>query len=109
MYIMLTKTTKIPPAREGSNGQLAATGTDVINEYTSKMTSRAAVADMQKPLGYLLMSSLLDEDKRELLRDWFRNNMIQFKEQIYTPDNAGSGNLVLSRETMTWPPKVSFA
>lgn len=98
----------IPPAR-AANGELSMTGTEVINEYKAKLTTRSSVSSMKQPKGYLLMSSLLDEDKRELMRQWFRDNNVQFKENIYSPDNAGSGNLVISRETKSWPPLVSFA
>lgn len=98
----------IPPAR-GANGQLFATGTEVIHESKEKMTANSGVASKERPRGYLLMSTYL-YDKRELMRQWFRDNNVQLVERIYDPKDIvpGSGNFVLSSEYNAWPPSVSF-
>ncbi|KAI1348127.1 hypothetical protein F5Y01DRAFT_307051 [Xylaria sp. FL0043] len=100
----------IPPAREGDDGGLAATGEDLINEYLGKFTDLYAGYEWSEPEGYILMSSYLAEDLQQKLADWFDNREIPATKQLYTPDEvvAGSGNLAISREAADYPPMIYF-
>ncbi|KAI0424626.1 hypothetical protein F5Y09DRAFT_347529 [Xylaria sp. FL1042] len=100
----------IPPAREGNDGELAATGEDLINEYLGKMEERYNEVDWDNAEGYILMSSYLDEDLQKKLADWYDDKGIPATKQLYTPDEviAGSGNLAISREAGNYPPNIYF-
>ncbi|KAI1176160.1 hypothetical protein F4777DRAFT_280087 [Nemania sp. FL0916] len=100
----------IPPAREGSNGALAATGQDLVDEYKGKFTDRYNGQDWDGPVGYLLVSKYLDGDLKNNLADWFRERNINPTVETYGPEDvmAGSGNLVISREGQDYPPVVVY-
>lgn len=100
----------IPPAREGNNGELAATNEELINEYLAKADDRWNNYTWDRPLGLSLVSIFIDPDLREKLSQWFKAKGILTNEQTYSPNDLiqGSGNLVLSREGADYPPNISF-
>ncbi|KAI1849998.1 hypothetical protein JX265_003371 [Neoarthrinium moseri] len=99
----------IPPARE-ENGQLINTGEDVIDGFKEAMTSKYNDANMQGPQGYLLVNTVLDPDLLRSMQSWFQQRNIPTVVQPYTREQtiAGSGNFVISREAVAWPPIVTF-
>lgn len=99
----------IPPSR-ASGGVLTVTGQDVIDEYKAGMTTKYNAAGMTGAQGYLLVSNLLDVSEQNSMQQWFNQNGINVIVQLYTPDQAfvGSGNFVISREAVAWPPIVTL-
>ncbi|KAI0514358.1 hypothetical protein F5B22DRAFT_611263 [Xylaria bambusicola] len=100
----------IPPAREGNDGGLAATGQDLVDEYKSKFDDRYSDEDWDEPVGYLLVSKYLDGDLKTNLEDWFKDRDIEPTVETYGPEDvmSGSGNLVISREGQDYPPAVVY-
>ncbi|KAI0418968.1 hypothetical protein F5X98DRAFT_373430 [Xylaria grammica] len=102
----------IPPARDGDDSELAATGEDLINEYLKKTYERVDDADLEDPMGYLLTSSFLTKDLQNKLRYWFDNKDIKDDKltvKVYSPDDPlpGSGNLAVSREARDYSPRLA--
>ncbi|KAK5630865.1 hypothetical protein RRF57_006580 [Xylaria bambusicola] len=106
----ITVVAHIPPAREGDNGGLAATGQDVVDEYKRKFAERYDDVAWDGPVGYLLVSEYLDGDLKTSLEDWFMDRDITPTVETYSPSDvmAGSGNLVISREGQDYPPAVVY-
>ncbi|RWA06874.1 hypothetical protein EKO27_g8239 [Xylaria grammica] len=100
----------IPPAREGNNGNLAATGQDLVDEYKGKFADRYNAESWNEPVGYLLVSEYLDGDLKTNLEDWFKDRNIDPTVETYSPSDVmdGSGNLVISREGQDYPPAVVY-
>lgn len=99
----------IPPARASGN-VLIATGEEVVQAYKESLTAKYSDAQMQNPLGYLLISTWLDEGLRQSMRQWFQDNNVALTEKVYSPEDmiSGSGNLAISREAHNWPPTISL-
>ncbi|KAF2962654.1 hypothetical protein GQX73_g10917 [Xylaria multiplex] len=100
----------IPPARRGINGELAAMGQDIVDEYKGKFTKRYNEEDWNEPVGYLLVSEYLDGGLKDDLEDWFKDRGILPKVQTYTLNDVwvGSGTIFISRKGRGYPPAVLY-
>lgn len=101
----------IPPARE-LNQQLQMTSADVIRDYKTRLTRRYHDTPMTGPTGYLLTSTMMDTDNRDMLRDWFRSLEFPFNELQYDPYKPDGtrikGEFILSRKGNVWPPETKL-
>lgn len=76
-----------PPARE-KNEELQMASAEIIGDYKDRLTKKYHETPMAQPVGYLLISTMMHEDSRNLLRDWFKCLNITFTEPQYNPLQA---------------------
>lgn len=101
----------IPPARE-MNQQLLMTSCDVICEYKHRLTEKLFNTPITSPIGYLLTSTMMDEDNRDMLRGWFRSLGIPLTELQYDPYKPDGtrieGVFYIWRKDNFWPPEPTL-